>query len=511
MANEKELSTHEDGMEVAVELTEAATGAEALESANSKTSETGPADDEGGNLFPDETLLSSITEDNAEDEMEAQAPTDDGFAFTEDTASELDGTDVQDDLGIQFGEADEDESVVSDSVDLNHPSSAVASTESSDTPVKDEDNDEGAEAAGGPANAEDAAVRRTRRGRPRRTREPSALTSNQIVDSRRRRNAVQDYIQREEVRERRENRNDAWSDMQGAMSHGRILKGKVSGVRNVNNRVYAVVMFSEMYLVLIPFQNFYVEDPIRANAAGAASDADRANIMQRQTAMLEKHYGYETPFVVTRMEREDNDAYIILGSRAAALVRRAHENFTPGENGEAVMRPGEIVPAVVTSIAEHSIAVNVGGVDTRVRASDLTFRYAPSGEKILENYAVGMTIPVMLMGVKKTANGNWACQISRRRVEMEEAKVRHHLFNTPGDLTSGIVTGRYFNAKTGWSYLRLYLDAYDLPAVTTTIPKRPNGEYPAVGESYRVAYRGYNEETGVTMVQLRGYHGPARL
>ena len=94
---------------------------------------------------------------------------------------------------------------------------------------------------------------------------------------------------------------------------------------------------------------------------------------------------------------------------------------------------------------------------------------------------------------------------------MEEAKVRHHLFAAPGDLTSAIVTGKYFRQDNGRAYLRLYLDAYDIPAATNNVPKRPNGEYPAIGESYRVSFQEYNEETGVTYVNLRGYHGPARL
>lgn len=528
MASKKEQALNEEnaGSEM-MESAEAVIDAETVENASTEAPEAEPTDNgeteqpSGDIQDPDEDLLTSIVGDEAEEGAEAQESSDEtGLAFTEDVPDESVETMEADDRGIQAEDVGEDAAPAGTSAEPESSSGTEESVEGDYAP----DGDAGADGestgtkdvASGDNTAKDgenAAVQRTSRprGRPTRSRRPVAPSTQQVSNERRRRDVVQDRIRREDRQERRDERNDAWADMQGAMLYGRILSGKITGVRNLNDRVYAVVMFGGIYLVLIPFQSFYVNNPINMSAANAATTAGQIELRQRQTAMLEKHYGYETPFIITRMERGEGGAYVILGSRSAALNRRAHENFTPSENGEVVMRPGDIVPAVVTSVAEHSIAVNVGGVDTRIRVSDLTFRYVPSGEKILENYSVGQTIPVMILESQKTEKGHWTCRVSRRRVEMEEAKVRHHLFAAPGDLTSAIVTGKYFRQDNGRAYLRLYLDAYDIPAATNNVPKRPNGEYPAIGESYRVSFQEYNEETGVTYVNLRGYHGPARL
>lgn len=519
MASKKEQTLPEEEYMTSEEAADAATDAEAVNAAEAEgAAESGETELlSDGVQDPDESLLSAIVGDEADEMLDApEDSSESDFALTEDTPAESVETVEQDDMGVQAGDevdGNDENDEAADNPDASDgdemPAGDAATTESNDEPTGAEEIADGNNEGQG----SDPAAQRTRRarGRPPRNRRPTTLSSHQISNERRRRDAVQNHAQREDDQERRDDRNDAWADMQGAMLYGRILRGRVSGVRNLNGRVYAVVIFGGVYLILIPFQSFYVDNPINMSTVDTVTRSGRIDLRQRQTAMLEKHYGYDTPFIITRMERGEGGSYVILGSRSAALNRRAHENFTPGDNGEAVMRPGDIVPAVVTSIAEHSIAVNVGGVDTRIRASDLTFRYVPSGEKILEKYAVGDTIPVMLMDSRRTENGHWTCRVSRRRVEMEEAKARHHLFSTPGDLTSAIVTGKYFREDNGRAYLRLYLDAYDIPAATSNVPKRPNGEYPAIGESYRVAFQDYKEETGVTYVTLRGYHGPARL
>lgn len=480
-----------------------------------------------GILDPDESLLSEIVDGESLDATEASA--DDGgssMAFSEDAPEESFAEDAQEeDAGA---DADADGNSPAETGAAQGDSDSVE-TENAETPSDaDEATSEGAsapddaatpdkaaseEATSDEAAAGETTARRVRngRGRPTRDRQTASLSPRTIASVRQRREDNQARFQRVDNQERRVAQSENWSGLQNAMRNGQILHGKISGVRTINESPYVVIMYGGTYLVLIPYQAFYVADPIDMRQVTLNNRDDRINLRQRQVAILEKHYGYDTPFIVTRMERGEEGSYVILGSRAAAINRRAHENFTLTNSGDAVMKAGDIVPAVVTSVAEHSIAVNVGGVDTRIRASDLTFRYVPSGEKILEMFAVNDTIPVMLMDAEKDRNGHWNCRVSRRRVEMEEAKSRHHLFCNRGDLTSAVVTGKYFSERTGRAYLRLYLDSYDLPASASTVPRRPNGEYPAIGESYRVSYSGYNEETGMTYVTLRGYHGPARL
>lgn len=338
--------------------------------------------------------------------------------------------------------------------------------------------------------------------------EPKGLSSTQI----RRRQRELDNEKRTAMRRRREQERvraaAVWSELGKSKRYNNICTGKLIGCKMMSDRVLAVVVY-EGFKVLIDFQDFFVEFPITRDVDTSTEDG-LMSLVLRERAMVERMYGAEIPFIVKRRESDKKGAYVILGSRAEALKKIMVQTFTPDENGDAVMAAGDTVPAKILSVGDHALLVNVGGIDNRIPLHFLTYRYIPTAIEMEEYYHVGQEILVSIRGIMVNKAGNIVCQLDGRRAEMEDAKSRHHMFDSPGDMAYAVISN-IFRKKDGSVMVLLYIEDLALPATAYSVRPDAWGKYPSVGSRVRVSFQRYNEDTGMTFVTIRGTHGVTRL
>lgn len=342
----------------------------------------------------------------------------------------------------------------------------------------------------------------------RRTKNTSAVTKD-----RRRRNSVRARrLAEQEKDERRMKLAAVWSKLVSARRREQILTGEIIGCKILPNdpQIFVVVLYGGVHRVFIPFQNFFVDVPITENVDTSTPEGIR-NFVMRQRAMIEKMYGAETPFIVTDIRGNQSDGYVVIASRAAALQRRATENFTPDDYGDAVIEVGDVVLATILSVSDHSVLVNAGGIDSRIHIHNLTYRYIPHMLAMEQVYQVGQEIPVMVMDVKRNASGHYTCLLSGRQAELEDAKKRHYLFCNPGDMTVATISNVYRRKSGDGVAVALYIDCYDLPAIAGNVSPNGIGRFPIAGDRVRVSFRNYNAETGMTFVGIRGNHGMVKF
>lgn len=346
------------------------------------------------------------------------------------------------------------------------------------------------------------------------------------VKTRSRKQAIKDAQQREAARERRTRENamflGGWSGLQSAQKLGTIMYGTVSGIEvvdfsgrmnpDIRNAVMVVLIHNGIYRVTIPFSELYRDYPIDMSTVSVDTELDRKYFIARQKAMAEKLYGLEVPFVVLDMFIDDgmSGKYSILASRAKALAVIERRNFDPDKEGNVALNVGDFVPATITSISDYAVAVNVGGVDTRVSVNRLTYKFIAGPHSLRSMYRVGQEIMVQILNIKKNKEGNHSIIVSARPAELLEAKGRQNIIVHEEEQCFGTVTGVLKSRVPGEVYITLYLDAYGLPAVTNSFPPNRMGTYPQPGDTVRVTIKAFNND-GMTYCWIRSSHGAPNL
>ena len=140
--------------------------------------------------------------------------------------------------------------------------------------------------------------------------------------------AIRDARQRSAEREReqaiRAKKMTDWMAMKATFKMGRSLNGVViatqrRALRSGGSIVFAVATCENTdFQALIPFHEFYREDPIQPD------DGAKGSLERRQEQMLAKHMGAPISFVITdldtRTDANGNTTYGVIASRRQALA-----------------------------------------------------------------------------------------------------------------------------------------------------------------------------------------------
>lgn len=324
------------------------------------------------------------------------------------------------------------------------------------------------------------------------------------------------------IRQERERFYAGWSGIESAMRRKTYLRGMIAGVEEkdlsgtaaskLKTGVFVSVIYDEIFKILIPFDQLYREFPIDMQTVDLSTEAGIAAFARRQKAMAEKLYGLETPFMVTHMDAGEGrlgatSDYAIFASRAEALEIIERANFVPDRSGNVEMEEGSLVQAIITSTSDYSIAVNVGGVDTRIPVRNLTYRYISGPDDIRRMYEVGQRITVQIASVKTNEDGTHDVEVTPRPVELMTAKSRQGSLLRVTDQCVGTVTGIYASKNSpGKIIVSLYLEKYGMPAMSNAFAPSKMGDYPQPGDQIRVTVAGFGDN-GMVYVHCRGFHG----
>ncbi len=340
------------------------------------------------------------------------------------------------------------------------------------------------------------------------------------------RDARQREAERLIARQERERFLAGWSALRTAMRRHNIVNGVVSSVeiRHVGGPdevtedfVLLAVMLDGGYKVLVPLEEFYQENPIDMRTATDLDTAEgQRELTRRKRALAEKLYELQIPLIITDMEMNDRDEtgaydYAIVGSRRKALDIIEMQNFGSERGGNQTIKEGDMVPATITSVSIHGVAVVVGGVDTRIPMRLLTFRYLLDARTA---YHVGQELLVYVNKIETLPNGRHEIEVSAKQSELQSAKMRQKLLPV-GTSTLGVITSvrpapSRPDIPAGTLNITAYLKMYDMPAIVRGLPVAYLGRPPIAGDEVRLVVLGFTP-AGFVVADCRSFNGAPGL
>lgn len=340
------------------------------------------------------------------------------------------------------------------------------------------------------------------------------------------RDARQREAERLIARQERERFLAGWSALRTAMRRHNIVNGVVSSVeiRHVGGPdevtedfVLLAVMLDGGYKVLVPLEEFYQENPIDMRTATDLDTAEgQRELTRRKRALAEKLYELQIPLIITDMEMNDRDEtgaydYAIVGSRRKALDIIEMQNFGSEHGGNQTIKEGDMVPATITSVSIHGVAVVVGGVDTRIPMRLLTFRYLLDARTA---YHVGQELLVYVNKIETLPNGRHEIEVSAKQSELQSAKMRQKLLPV-GTSTLGVITSvrpapSRPDIPAGTLNITAYLKMYDMPAIVRGLPVAYLGRPPIAGDEVRLVVLGFTP-AGFVVADCRSFNGAPGL
>lgn len=340
------------------------------------------------------------------------------------------------------------------------------------------------------------------------------------------RDARQREAERLIARQERERFLAGWSALKTAMRRHSIVNGVVSSVeiRHVGgpdevteDLVLLAVMLDGGYKVLVPLEEFYQENPVDMRTATDLDTAEgQRELTRRKRALAEKLYELQIPLIITDMEMNDRDEtgaydYAIVGSRRKALDIIEMQNFGAGRGGNQAINEGDMVPATITSVSIHGVAVVVGGVDTRIPMRLLTFRYLLDARTA---YHVGQELLVYVNKIETLPNGRHEIEVSAKQAELQSARMRQKLLPV-GTSTLGVITSvrpapSRPDIPAGTLNITAYLKMYDMPAIVRGLPVAYLGRPPIAGDEVRLVVLGFTP-AGFVVADCRSFNGAPGL
>lgn len=286
------------------------------------------------------------------------------------------------------------------------------------------------------------------------------------------------------------------SSLNHAKEQEKVIWGKVTAIEtilppdhvegDVSRAICAVIMLDGYIKVFIPFDDFYLDNPLNLKTVDLSTIRGQLAYYNRQKQVLQKTIGLEVPMIITQAEYDKaSDTTSVLASRAKAALLQRHKYYIAPSTR---MVKGDYYEATVISVGPQSLGLTLNGYDfvipkyelTNKPINDLRSVYQP-GDKVkgrLRNYKVrdGKLVSIEFNTIE------W---------ELEVAK-SHHALVTPGR-TVGIATiTRIFRQRAdGNITIYAWLNGYDIPVKIRDIALNSFSRELTAGEDVRIVVTGF--------------------
>ena len=295
------------------------------------------------------------------------------------------------------------------------------------------------------------------------------------------------------------------SSLKNAISRGTVMSGKIVSVETLelgeNKEIAVSVLLDKTTKVVIPFGELYASNPIDMSTLDLETPTGNYQYLRRKRQFAEKMIGATISFCLTNLYRDDG-VFNALGSRRQAL-QILRKNYFMGELPR--YKVGDIVSATITSVAVHSVAVTLGGVDVVIPQYRLTLRWLLN---LHDHYQVGQKINARIADVK--INGD---EVSVRLdpifCELEDAKERNRLL-ADGSMVKGIVTAVYRPEGQNRIYIYAWLPMWDIPARVLHMSANDFGREITAGTQLRLRVSGHDTNGRVSCVAM-SEHGNSAM
>ena len=166
----------------------------------------------------------------------------------------------------------------------------------------------------------------------------------------------------------------------------------------------------------------------------------------------------------------------------------------PGRDGKPVLTEGSIAEATVVTVGQHSVFANVQGIDTSIPIWQLTYRYV---EDAASMYKRGQKFNVLIKRIEYDNDGR-VSNIFVSAKEPEKDEFRPNLKNLSAKaLTIGTITSIRESRNTpGKTIVSLFLDSFEVPAVSSFVRIDTMAEPPMTGDKVLFSVYEVKEEDG---------------
>ncbi len=312
----------------------------------------------------------------------------------------------------------------------------------------------------------------------------------------------------ERARKQQENQSTLTNEsaLRSAIRTHKVFSDQVAAVEvfayEGQTQIAAIVVLEKAFKVIIPFNELFTVNPIKAEEIDRNTADGRYEYMRRTRQFAERMIGGTIPFCITAAENVDGNL-VMLGSRAKAMERQS-QIFFGGSNPR--YKEGDVVEATLTSVNVHSVVALIGGVDVVIPQHQLTRRWCLD---LHDRYAVGDTILAKIRSVSKDSSGAVKVTLDPISIELEDAKSRYNIIRN-GGRTKGVITNVLRrvspNGENVGINIYAYLPSFDLYARVIRINANSFGRKMTAGTQVMVRVIDHHE-SGYLICEAMYDHG----
>lgn len=263
----------------------------------------------------------------------------------------------------------------------------------------------------------------------------------------------------------------SWANIIRAKEQHRYIMGEVVAIEEIKKTI-VVVLDVEGFRTLIPFNRFFVHDPIDYSTAFSERE-----LRTRQTQILTSYIGLQTPLMITDYvaNNERPEDSVALGNRREALLMMQEQFFT----GRNALQEGDIVDGYIISVGMHSLRILVGGVEAFVPKFRATLRYTAT---MADRFCINQSRKVMIRKIIRQADGTIDLQLDGTVDDRESMRDNLRLIRMNSRYVGRIIAIHKRKSDMALIY-HLHLEQQDVHAVATGTPTSFDNHPLAVGDA----------------------------
>ena len=251
-------------------------------------------------------------------------------------------------------------------------------------------------------------------------------------------------------------------DLLSSLNSRKLLTANIEGVETRNDkgnegRAYATFMYGGIKVIID------VEDVIDSNPeyieeiqllTGHVKPLEYNVIL---SSWLTKRVGSEIDFIVQHYDKESN---IVVASRKQAMLSKKYKNYIwTDRDDQHIIEVNKIVEARMCAINQKSIHVEIGGVETVIPVSEVSYSHIYD---LTKAYNPGDWALVKILNIEIGENNNVTVTASMKQAQKSPYDAYSDLYNIQGKYI-GMVTnitnvGIFVELKGGLSCLCKFVD-----------------------------------------------------
>lgn len=249
---------------------------------------------------------------------------------------------------------------------------------------------------------------------------------------------------------------------------GKILTDTITGIEQHGNVKVAVLYHGDLK-VIIPADFLIPSSSVPKSAENYQAAIGNSTI---------KHLGAEVDYIV---EEFDNVNNVAIANRLKAMkAKQKHYYFGYDRQGNKYLYPDAYCEARVVSVIRNGVFVEVFGVETFVKLSELSYQRIVNTK---DHFATGMTVLVKVLALDTSDKDNIKIAVS-----IKQAKE-----NPAAKALSKISVGNYYMGTV--TMVDIYGVFVSLDCGIDCLCKHPLYERPVRGERASVRIAGVNDKT----------------